>query len=80
VLAQSIWFVQTRPLHLVRYEGVEAVALGVAYLAIGLFIHSHFFLMTFESQYFLGEIGKLLSIVLILGSFVIFFVHVLFYS
>lgn len=68
ILRQSITFIQMRPIHFVQYEGVEAFALGVAYLAVALFLFCHFFVMTIESLYGYGEVGKLVSVVLFLGG------------
>lgn len=79
IVQQSITFVAARPLRLAHYAGVEAVALGVAYLAVAVFVHCHCFLMTFDAFYGHGEIGKIIAAALFLGSVGLFTLHVMFY-
>ncbi len=61
VLAQEATFIGSRPVKIVRYSGTPAVCLGVAYVAVAVFMHSHFMWSSSERFHVLGQLGKLLS-------------------
>jgi len=77
LVTQSASFVGGRPLHIVVYQGRSAVALGSLYLAGGLFLHCHFFWSWRERFLGYAQIGKLLSMLGIVGGIFYFIFSVL---
>ena len=58
ILYQSAYFIGGRPTRIVRYDGTDAIALGAACLAIGLFMHGHYFWSGSNRYYFVSQILK----------------------
>lgn len=68
IFSQHAYFLGGRPIKIVDYHGKEAIALGVACIAVGLFMHAHYFWSASQRYYFVSEILKPLSLLTIAGS------------
>ena len=70
IIYQSSYFLgRERGLSLVHYDGKDAVALGIGYVAIALFMHGHYFWSVSDRYYFVSQILKPLSMLALAGSF-----------
>jgi len=67
IALQHAYFLGGRPVRVVQYHGRDAIALGVACIAVGLFMHAHYF-WTASRFYFVSEILKPSSLLLIAGG------------
>lgn len=67
ILSERAYFLGGRPLRVVQYGGNDAIALGVACVAVGLFMHAHYF-WTVSRFYFVSEILKPISLLIIAGG------------
>jgi hypothetical protein len=68
VAAKSAIFVGGRPICFVTYSGAAAIALGITYVSVGLFLHCHFFWSTHERYAGFGDIAKMVSIAGVIGG------------
>ena len=74
IAAQHAYFVTGRPLRITEHFGAEAIALGVACVGVGLFMHAHYFWSGSKRFYVLSEILKPTALLTIIGSFGYFIV------
>jgi len=76
----SALFIGGYLLHIVRYTGVNATAIGVIYISVACFVHSHFFWSGHEKYSGIGDIGKGLSLLGIVGGIGYLIVNVIILS
>lgn len=70
ILYQSSYFPgRTGGLRLVHYDGKEAVALGIGYVAIAVFMHGHYFWSVSDRYYFVSQILKPCSMLTVACAF-----------
>ncbi len=65
---QSTWFIGNRPVRAVQYVGKEAIAMGIMWLGIAAFMHAHYFWSVSRRYYFVSELLKPSSLLLIAGA------------
>lgn len=71
ILTEHAVFIAGRPaIRLTTYFGANAVALGVAYLAVACFLHCHFSWSFRERFYGYAQIGKLVCLLGFVGGIV----------
>ena len=68
IVRRHAYFLGVRPLQIAEYSGNDAIAIGVAFTAIGLLIHGHCFWTASRKYYFVSEILKPLSLLLLIAA------------
>ena len=79
ILKQQATFWSTR-LSKLEAVGSEAIALGIAYAAVGTFLHFHYFLGLHPTLLRYMSTGKLISVVVCMGSFGYFMYRMFLYA
>lgn len=69
IAKQHTYFIGWRPPRMVEYFGRDAVALGVASLAIGMLMHAHYFWSASNRYYFVAQLLKPVSLLSLIASF-----------
>jgi hypothetical protein len=77
---QHAFFLQSRPLKIIELHGFSAVSVGGVYFAAALFMHCHWFWSAHPVYYGYGQLGKIVSLVGILGGLGCLFYNFLFLS
>ena len=75
IISQHTWTVNTRgrgmdPAHsfLREWHGRPAMAIGLIYLGVGLFLHFHWFWARFRALYEYDGLGKLVSLIIFVAG------------
>ena len=80
ILYESTLFLRGRPLGIVRYHGEEAIAMGIMWLGVAAFMHAHYFWSVSRRYYFVSELLKPASLLMIAGAMVYVVVQVVLYT
>lgn len=80
LVTQRALFPRRRPLGLVQLEGPGAIALGVAYLSVALFLHAHWFWSARPEAHIQAQFGKLVSLLGLVAGLGYFVYSALFLS
>jgi hypothetical protein len=68
IASRSALFLAAQPMRIVTYTGAEAVAVGTAYLSIALFLNSHWYWLNHERWHGIGQIGRVVSLLGLIGG------------
>ena len=65
---RSCWFIGGKPIRLVRYGDDQAVAIGVMYLGVALFMNAHYFWSASNRYYFVSQLLKPAALLILICS------------
>lgn len=70
ILSERTLFLGGRPLRVVQYNGIDAIALGISWIGVAAFMHAHYFWSVSRQYYFISELLKPASLLAIAGPMV----------
>jgi hypothetical protein len=80
MISQRAMFLRVRPVRMIEMLGANAVAVGALYLSAALFLHCHWFWNSHPEYHGYAQLGKVASLVGVVGSLGYLFYNVLFLS